>query len=91
LVSALQSPIKKVLLINIFGIGDVLFTTPLISNLKSSHSDLTIGYLCNRRTVSVLENNPKVNRVFVYERDEFKAVYQQSRVAYLKKVRALIE
>ena len=34
----LKTP-KKILLINIFGIGDVLFTTPLISNLKQKFPD----------------------------------------------------
>jgi len=66
-----NSPPKKILIINIFGIGDVLFTTPLISNLKAKYPDLYIGYLCNKRTASVLERNPGVDRIFVYDRDEF--------------------
>ena len=62
---------KKVLIINIFGIGDVLFTTPLVSNLKQAYPDLYIGYLSNRRTASIVQTNPKINQVFIYERDEF--------------------
>ena len=84
----LTRPPKKVLIINIFGIGDVLFTTPLISNLKLALPDLQIGYLCNRRTVEALENNRKINRIFVYERDAFNAVYQKSRPAFVKKMLA---
>jgi len=82
---------KKILIINIFGIGDVLFTTPLIRNLKLQYPDLSIGYVCNRRTVSVLKRLPQIDRAFVYERDAFYAVYQKSKVAFLKKLAAFIQ
>jgi len=84
-------PPKKVLIINIFGIGDVLFTTPLISNLKANYPDLYIGYLCNRRTATILERNPKVDRTFIYERDEFNEVCQRSKIAFLKKFRQFLK
>lgn len=86
-----ENPPKKVLIINIFGIGDVLFTTPLISNLKESYPDMEIGYLCNRRTVCVLEGNPRVNKIFVYERDELMAVCEKSRWLYFKELRKLFK
>lgn len=76
---------KKILIINIFGIGDVLFTTPLISNLKSAFPHIQIGYLCNRRTEPILKNNPKIDRVFVYERDEFNALYRDSKAAFIQR------
>jgi len=78
-------PPKKVLIINTFGVGDVLFTTPLISNLKANYPELFIGYICNRRTAALLERNSKVDRIFVYERDEFLEVHQGSHIAFLKK------
>lgn len=63
---------KKILVINIFGIGDVLFTTPLLANLKKAFPGVLIGYVANRRGAAVLENNPAVDRIFIYERDDFK-------------------
>jgi len=86
-----ENPPEKVLIINIFGIGDVLFTTPLISNLKANDPDIIIGYLCNRRTVCVLESNPKIDNIFVYERDELMEVYKNSKWAYLKELRKLFK
>ncbi len=80
---------NKILIINIFGIGDVLFTMPLISSLKARFPDISIGYLCNRRTEGMLRVHPKVDTVFVYERDEFQAIYQKSKVGYLKKLQGL--
>jgi lipopolysaccharide heptosyltransferase II len=75
---------KKILVINIFGIGDVLFTTPLIANLKAIFPEAQIGYLCNRRSYTVLENNPHIGKIFIYERDEFDKIRQSSQFAYVK-------
>ena len=77
---------KKILLINPFGIGDVLFTTPIIHTLKDNFPNVKIGYLCNRRTASILESNPYVDYVFIYERDEFEALRKKSNLAWLKKI-----
>jgi len=82
---------KKVLMINIFGIGDVLFTTPLISNLKASYPDLYIGYVCNSRSASVLKQNSKIDKIFIYDRDEFHVARKQSGISVCKKVFAFIK
>ena len=79
------NPPKRVLVINIFGIGDVLFTTPLISNLKANYPDLTIGYVCNSRTATLLERNPKIDKVFTYDRDEFNEAFRRSKILGIKK------
>ena len=77
---------NKILLINPFGIGDVLFTTPIIHTLKDTFSGVKIGYLCNSRGQAILENNPYVDYVFVYERDEFEALRKKSSFLWLKKI-----
>ncbi|MBF0479703.1 MAG: glycosyltransferase family 9 protein [Candidatus Omnitrophica bacterium] len=82
---------NKILLINIFGIGDVLFTTPLIANLKKADPQVQIGYLCNHRAEPILRSDPYVNKVFIYDRDEFHAVQQKSLWAYVQKVNGVIQ
>jgi len=82
---------KKILIVNTFGIGDVLFTTPLISNIKRQYPHISIGYVCNRRTVEILEKNNDVDKVFVYERDEFDAVNKQSKISYFKKIKQFMD
>jgi len=62
---------KKILIINPYGIGDVLFTTPVVSNLRLAFPGAHIAYLANARTADVLKYNPDVAQVFIYERDEF--------------------
>jgi len=77
--------VRKILIINIFGIGDVLFTTPLIANIKTNFPQMFVGYVANRRTAPLVLDNPKIDRVFIYERDEYHALYRKSRIRFLKR------
>jgi len=56
---------------NPYGIGDVLFTTPLVANLRLCWPQAKIAYLANRRTADFLRSQPGIHQVLVYERDEF--------------------
>jgi len=74
----------RILIINPFGIGDVLFTTPLIANLKEAFPDSYIGYVCNARAKDILLNNPKINKVFIYEKDRFRKLWKESRILCIR-------
>lgn len=78
------------MIINIFGIGDVLFTTPFISNLKANFPKAKIGYLCNKRAAPILANYQKINKLFLYERDDFLDVLKESKWEFLKKASRLL-
>ena len=75
---------KKILIANIFGIGDVLFTTPLISNIKMTLRGSEVDYLCNARTKDVIGSNPDVDEVFVYEKDDFVRLWETSKISCIK-------
>ncbi|MFH1552543.1 MAG: glycosyltransferase family 9 protein [Candidatus Omnitrophota bacterium] len=75
---------KRVLVANIFGIGDVLFTTPLIANLKKEIEGISVDYLCNARARDIVESNPDVDEIFVYEKDFFVKLWGESRLRCLK-------
>jgi heptosyltransferase II len=83
--------IKKILIINPYGIGDVLFTTPVIKNLRLSYPQAHIAYLANRRTTDFLKVNPSINQVYVYERDEFVEAYRQSPLKFIQKWFSLLK
>ena len=76
---------NKILIINPFGIGDVLFTTPLVSNIHRAYPNARIVYIGNTRTKDFLSQNPQINDVLSYDRDEFVAVYKKNPVAFIKK------
>ena len=75
---------KSFLIINPFGIGDVLFSTPLIRNIKEEFPLAKIFYLCNKRTAPLLETNPLVYKTFVYERDDFDKLRKTSKALWIK-------
>ncbi len=68
----------KFLIINPFGIGDVLFTTPVIKAIKQRYPQSYIGYWCNQRVSPLISSNPKVNAVFALSRGDLKKIYQES-------------
>ncbi len=69
---------RSFLVMNPFGIGDVLFSTPLVRQLHEAHPGAKIYYLCNRRTSTFLKNHPLITKLFIYERDEFRAAEKRS-------------
>ncbi len=81
----------KALIVNPFGIGDVLFTFPLIAALKAGGADVSLSYVGNARTAPLLANDPRIDKVFSYERDEFVAVYRHSPWRFLLKWRAFTD
>lgn len=75
----------RILIVNPFGIGDVLFSTPLISNLKEALPESYIGYICNVRAKDVLYDNPQINEIFVFEKDEYRDLRKQAKFKCIKK------
>lgn len=69
---------KKFLIVNPFGIGDVLFTTPVVRAIKESEPESLIGYWCNERVKGILENNPCLYKIFALSRGDIKKVYHRS-------------
>jgi len=74
-----------VLIINPFGIGDVLFSTALVESLGRQVEGCHIGFLCNRRTEDLLKNNPLIDWVFVFEKDEYRDLWNKSKTECIKK------
>jgi len=68
----------KFLIINPFGIGDVLFTTPVIKALRQQYPNSFIGYWSNLRVLPVLASNPGINKIFALSRGDLKKIYQES-------------
>lgn len=76
----MKNSFKRVIIVNPFGIGDVLFSTPVIGNVKLSYPDGFIGYLCNIRTAPIFNDNPNVNKVFIYEKDDWRRLWKESKL-----------
>ena len=56
---------KRILLIKLRYLGDVVLCTPILPLLRKHFPDATITFLVNPGTDSVLENNPNLDDVWV--------------------------
>src|SRR3989338_8592961 len=80
----------KILIINPFGIGDVLFSTPLIRALKKKYPDSSITYICNKRSYDILKNNPHISNIYICEKDDYRRLWAESRLGLVKELSSLI-
>ncbi len=63
---------KKVLLIRLSSLGDILLTTPLVRTLKSRFREINLDFLIKAQYQDVLKLNPHISRLFLYETDKHK-------------------
>ena len=82
---------KNILIVNTYGIGDCLFTTPFLRQLCQSFPQVRISYVANRRVGNLLENHPDIERIFVYERDEFDALQKKSKREYVQAIDQFVQ
>lgn len=72
---------KKIFIINPFGIGDVLFSTPLICNLKHCYLDSHIAFMPGEKTALILENKLNIDEVIPFTLWDFKRYFNAKRRA----------
>ncbi len=82
---------KRYLFINPFGIGDVLFTTPLLTALKENNPENYIGYWCNERVKELFKNHPKIDTIFPLSRGDLKKHFARSRIDGIKRFLRLMQ
>ncbi|WP_312518587.1 glycosyltransferase family 9 protein [Anaerospora sp.] len=69
---------KKILIINRLGIGDVVLTTPLAQAIKELFS-AHIGFVVSTKAVDILQNHPYIDEVFGYRHPSKRAMLEQLR------------
>jgi lipopolysaccharide heptosyltransferase II len=64
------SQIKKILLIRLRRIGDVILTTPAISSLRQGIPTASISYIVEKPYRELVEGNPNLDKVIVLEKKQ---------------------
>ena len=59
--------VRRVLVVQPYGVGDMILTTPLLSFLREQLPDAEIDVLASSRNASVLAGDPCVARVYVHD------------------------
>jgi lipopolysaccharide heptosyltransferase II len=78
-----QKNYTKILVVNPYGIGDVLFTTPLISNLKEQCPESKIGFVVGSRTREIIDSNDMIDDVYVFDKGYFDTLNFFNALRYL--------
>jgi len=63
---------KKILIIRLTSLGDVIFTIPLACTLKKSSDDVQIGWVVAEKGLDIVKNNPCVDKCFFVPLKEWK-------------------
>src|SRR5262245_61438350 len=58
------SRVRRILVINLKYIGDVLLSTPVVESLKNGLKDISVMMLVQEGTEAVLYNNPHIDGIF---------------------------
>ncbi len=58
---------KRILIVNVNWVGDVLFSTPFIRTVREANPDAYIACLLHPRCREMLESNPRINEIIVYD------------------------
>ena len=78
--------LRRVLIVQPYGIGDLLFVTPVLRALRLVPSVETVDILLGSRTESVISSNPHVDEITVIDKDLF---HQRTAQANFKEMAAL--
>ncbi len=64
---------NNILVIKMLGVGDVVWTTPLLSNLRLGFPRARISFLCRSFCAPVLANNPGLDEVISFDPGSFRS------------------
>jgi heptosyltransferase-2 len=59
---------KRILIIELAGIGDIVLSSPAIRNLRQNYPDYTIYFLSFSRTTELLKKSPYIDKVYELRR-----------------------
>lgn len=60
---------RRILIVNVNWIGDVIFSTPFIKAVRSFYPDSYIACLLHPRCLEILEGNPNISEIIIYDEE----------------------
>jgi len=65
------SELKKILIIRLSSMGDILLTTPLIRSLKKQNPAIQIDFVLKEEFFELVKNNPNLTNIHIYSKQSF--------------------
>ncbi|MDP3730127.1 MAG: lipopolysaccharide heptosyltransferase II [Candidatus Omnitrophota bacterium] len=80
---------KRILIVNVNWIGDVIFSTPFIRAVRGAYPDGYIACLLHPRCVDILKGSPRIDEIIIYDEEgKHKGIIGKLMlVSYLRKSR----
>lgn len=69
---------KKILIIRLGAIGDVVHTTETFRSIKRLHPEVEIHYLTSKVPSFLIENDPDLDKVIVIEKADYKNIFKMA-------------
>ena len=63
-----KSRIKKILVVSLTNIGDVIMTIPVLSVLRAEFPDTRIDFICGRSPISLFQGSSDLGELFAYDK-----------------------
>ena len=63
--------VKRILIITLFRIGDSVYATPVLREVKRQFPDVVIDLVCCNYTAAVFQNNPNLRNIFILKNGLF--------------------
>ncbi|MBP7087973.1 MAG: lipopolysaccharide heptosyltransferase II [Candidatus Omnitrophica bacterium] len=60
---------KRILIVRTDRLGDVILSTAVVENLRLAFPKARLAFMCRPYTASILEYNPYLNEVIIYDKD----------------------
>ena len=69
--------VRRILVVRLSALGDVVFASPLIRSLRSRWPDSHIAWLVEPAAASLLTEHPELNEVLVWDKTRWKTLWRQ--------------
>lgn len=73
------SPPKRILIIRLSAIGDVIMASGLIPALRTAYPDARIAWLTESTNADLLRHNPRLDRVYLWPRSRWRQLRRERR------------
>ncbi|KPJ62785.1 MAG: hypothetical protein AMS15_02810 [Planctomycetes bacterium DG_23] len=69
---SLKPEYRRILIVKPSSIGDVIHSLPVLTELRANFPESHIGWLVARKALDIIQDNPYLNEVFIFERDRWR-------------------
>lgn len=82
---------KRILIIRLSAIGDVVFASPLIGALKRTYPQASLAWLVEPMAAPLLQSHPQLDEVIVWPKGEWKKLWRERRWGQLlREIKAFV-